>query len=180
MVVPVPIGKHILGGARIGDGATAFRIGRSRSLALTYTISVSRYAVPLSLTYTIEKKNVAPLLLYYLITPPSSFAINGNGAIVRPDSITYTPRQVSARTLLGGPLLQGYTQMVWNYSVLQWAEFQTLVQYYNPQSPLVTLTYPDEHGTWVQRQVVMTPPTYGTMIAGQVVTGISFTFTRLF
>lgn len=174
-----PIGLGLLGQSRYGDQSTVQLIPHRASLGLSYSITASKYSLGLGLSYTLQRPNTGPLLLYYLITPPSNFALNGDGSIIRPDQITYQPRTVAARTLLGGPLLQGYASMSWQYSVLQWSEFSQLVSFYNAANPVVRVTYPDEQGTWVQKSAVMHPPTYGTMTMGKVVIGVSFTFTRL-
>jgi hypothetical protein len=162
MTVLAPLGSAVLGQTRLGDGSETMLRPRATPLLLTYTVTQSKYAQPLAITYTVERRNVAPLLIYYAISPATNFAINGNGAFISPDQVTYTLRPVANRTLIGGPLLQGVPQVTWTYSVLQIDEFDTLIAFYNPQNPLVLLTYPDETGTWQQRQAIMQPPTYGT------------------
>lgn len=169
------LGTRILGMARLGDGQALLIFPRSSALPVTYTVTLSKYGVPIAITYIVERRNVAPLLIYYQIAPPTQFAINGNGNIIKPDQVTYTLRPVANRTLLGGPLLQGIPSVTWNYAVLQIDEFDLLVSLYNPQAPLVTLTYPDETGTWRQVQAVMQPPTYGTRQT-VVVYNVSFSF----
>lgn len=171
----MPLGTMILGLSRLGDGLTLHLLPRSTALAITYTISQSKYAQALAITYTVERRNVAPLLLYYQIAPPSQFAINGNGLIVNPDHVTYTLRPVANRTLIGGPLLQGIPMITWNYATLQIDEYDTLIGLYNPQAPMVLLTYPDEYGTWQQKQAVMQPPSYGTRQT-VVVSDVAFPF----
>lgn len=149
--------------SRFGDGLRVSLTPKKQALGISYTITPSKYAAPLAISYTIQKPNCAPLLIYYLISPPSAFSINGDGAIIRPDQINYGPRPIVGRTLLAAPLLQGYETMTWSYAVLAWSEFQRIIAHYNPNSPIVTLVYPDGTGTWVQRQVVMHPPVYGNM-----------------
>lgn len=173
-----PLGQLLYGQARYGDGSTVSLLPRLNALSISYVISPSKYTVPLGITYTVEYGNTTPLLIYYLITPPSNFAINGDGSIIRPDRITYTPRPVTARTLLGGPYLQGYRTVTWSYTVLQWTEFQQIISHYDPTNPVVTLTYPDETGTWVQRSVVMHPPQYGDM-TNFIISNVILSFTRI-
>lgn len=179
MATKEPIGLILPGQTRYGDGSTNALYPHVAALPITYTISISKYASALPITYTLQKAHTASLLIYYLVTPVGDFAINGDSTIIRPDRITYTPRPVSARTLLGSPLLQGYQSMTWTYSVLRWSEFQQIIQYYNPLSPTVVLTYPDQNGTWMQKSVVMHPPNYGDMTIGQVVVDVALTFTRI-
>lgn len=176
---PQPLGRGLLGQERFGDQGSTATIPRPNALGVTYTISLSGNWSPLQVTYTVQAANVAPLLVYYLITPPSRFAINGDGSIVRPDQVAYIPRPVASRSLVGGPFLQGYKTMSWTWTTLQVAEFNKLIGFYNPQSPIVQITYPDETGTWVQRQAVMLPPQYGTQSTISV-SDVVFTFSRLF
>lgn len=147
-------------------------------MSVQYTIVSTQFGVAVPVTYTIERANVSPLLLYYLITPPANFAINGDGSIIAPDQLIYTPRPVAGRTLIAGPLLQGYEQMTWIYTTMQPAEFTHLLSFYDPTNPVVTLTYLDKTGTWVQRRAYMHPPTYGTRET-VAVNGVSLVFTGL-
>ncbi len=175
---PNPLGAGTLGMARQGDEQMTSVRGHTAALPISYSICISLHAASVALTYTIERNNVAQLLCYYLISPTGAFSINGDATIIAPDQITYTPRPVAQRTLLAGAVLQGFKSMTWQYSTLQLAEWMHLVSYYNPQSPTVTLTYPDETGTWVQRQAQMLPPNYGQQET-VVLSGASFTFTGL-
>lgn len=172
------LGKGVLALTRQGDYAYATIRPVSRSLPLSYTVVSSQYAKSLALSTTILGKNVAPLLLAYQTTPIPDFALNGDGTIIRPDHITYTPAQPMGRTLLGGGLLQGYKGMIWNYGALRWSEFAHLLSFYSPTMPVVSVTYPDETGNWSQRQAVLLPPSYGTQV-GTLVYDVSLTFTRL-
>ncbi len=176
--IPNPLGAGTLGMARLGDEQMTLSRGHTSVLGVSYTISVSLHASALSVNYTVQKNNVAPLLVYYLISPLSVFSINGDATIIAPDQITYTPRPVTARTLLAGPILQGYKTMTWQWTTLQLPEWQHLISFYNPQSPGVTLTYPDETGTWVNRQVELLPPNFGQQQT-VVLEGASMTFTGL-
>jgi hypothetical protein len=175
MTIFAPLGAAILAQARLGDGKETTLRPRASSLPITYTIAISKYVAVVPITYTIERRNVAPLLLYYQLIPPTQFAINGNASLINPDHVTYTLRPVANRTLIGGPLLQGIPSITWNYAVLQIDEYDALLALYTPQNPLVVLTYPDESGIWQQRQAVMQPPTYGTRQT-VVVTDIALTF----
>lgn len=161
MTINVAVGLTGPGTTRLGDGLESTLRPHAIALALTYTVVISKYAVPLQITATVERRDVAPLLLYYLVTSPSDFAINGISSIVQPDHVTYTLRPVVGRTLIAGPLLQGVPMVVWNYAVLSVDEFNAIINLYNPQNPLVTITYPDENGTWLQKKAVMEPPSYG-------------------
>ena len=118
------------------------------------------------------------MMLYYTISPQEFISINGDSSIIAPDQITYTPRIVSNRTVVGTPQLQNYKTMTWAWSVLSVSEYSDLIAHYNPNNPIVTLVYPDETGTWVQRQAVIHPPSYGTQ-STQFVNNVSMTFTRL-
>ncbi len=175
---PNPLGVGTLGMARLGDEQMTLSRGRTSVLGVSYSISVSLHAASVAVNYSVQKNNVTPLLVYYLISPLSVFSINGDATIIAPDQITYTPRPVTARTLLAGPILQGYKTMTWQWTTLQLSEWQHLASFYNAQSPGVTLTYPDETGTWVQRAVTMIPPQYGQQQT-VVLEGMSMTFTGL-
>jgi hypothetical protein len=159
----LPLGQNILGISRLGDDLTTLLYPRSNALALSYTLAPSQFALPLPITYTIQKPHVAPLLLYYLITPVTNFAINGDGSIIAPDRVTPVLPPVAGRTLTAAPLLQGFPQIAWQYTALSWSEWQALIAHYDPNNTVVTITYPDETGFWVQRQAVMHPPSYGEM-----------------
>jgi hypothetical protein len=179
MTTIYPLGKGALAQVRLGDEQTTNSRPLSAALGLTCTISASQYSAALGLTCTIQRANVASLLLYCVIVPASAFAINGDGTIIAPDQITYTPRDVVGRTLSANPLLQGYASMTWNYSKLQLAEFTQLLSYYNPLSPVVLVTSPDENGNWIQQQLVMHPPTYGSQ-STVIMNNVALTFTRMF
>lgn len=153
----------LYGLSRFGDGLRISLLPKQNALGISYVITPSMYASPIPASYTIQRPNTVPLLAYYLITPPSRFSINGDGSIIRPDQINYALRPVTARTLLAGPILQGYETMTWTYSVLSWSEWNRIISHYSPASPVVTLVYPDATGTWAQRQATMHPPAYGTM-----------------
>lgn len=157
-----PLGQGMLAQARIGDGLASGLRPLTQSVGITYTIANSQHSEAVGLTYTILKGGSATALLYYTITPAPVFSINGDGSIIAPDQLTYVPRSVVARTLVAQPLLQGYEQMTWYYSALQVFEAQHLLSFYNPDSPQVLLTYPGEDGLWIQRQVAMLPPNYGS------------------
>ena len=173
--VYAPLARGVLAQARTGDGLETQLRPLTNALSVSYTISLSKYGVAFSATYVVENANVAPLLLYYQVAPPADFTINGNGFIVQPDQVTYTLRPIANRTLIGGPLLQGVPQVIWTYSVMNIDEFDLLIGFYNPQSTLVTITYPDENGAWVQRKAVMVPPTYGSRQTTMVY-GVALTF----
>ena len=179
MTTKYPLGQGALAQVRYGDEQTTNSRPLSQALSLSCTISSSQYNAALGLTCTVQRANVASLLLYCVIAPPSAFAINGDGTIIAPDNITYTPRDVVGRTLSANPLLQGYMSMTWNYSRLQLPEFTQLLGYYNPQNPVVLVTYPDENGTWTQQQLVMHPPTYGSQ-STVIMNNVALTFTRMF
>ncbi len=174
-----PLGRGVFGMARLGDLSMTATRGHATPLGLSYVVSPSKYAKPLGVTYVIQKANTGICLLYYLITPPSNFAINGDGTIIAPDQVTYTPRPVVGRSLLANPLLQGYSTMTWTYSTLQLSEYNHLLSFYKSQSPKVLLTFPDNTGTWVQRNASMLPPSYGLLETVQV-TNVSLVFTGLF
>lgn len=158
-----PLGTGSLGQVRIGDKSMAGVLPRSTALGLTFTVSESKYNLPLGLTYTAQANNVAILQLYFLATPPQGFSINGDTTIVTPDQVTIAPRPVVGRTLFANPLLQGYQIMTWTYTLLQQAEAQHLISFYNPASPQVTLVYINDEGTWVQRRATMVPPNLGNL-----------------
>lgn len=161
MSIHAEVGLIPLGMSRCGDGLETTIRPRAFALTLTYTVVVSKYTVPLQITATIERRNVAPLLIYYQVTANQAFAINGTPLIVQPDQVTYALRPVIGRTLIAGPLLQGIPTVIWNYSVLQLDEFTAIIGFYNAQNPLVTIVYPDETGTWLQKKAVMQPPMFG-------------------
>jgi len=170
-----PLALGILGADRLGDGSGSTLRLLTSSLGLTATISTSQYGVALGLTATIVSPFARPLLLYSLITPLFGFSINNDQTIIAPDQMTFPLRPVTARTLLGGPQLQGFEQVVWSYTILQLGEYAHLLSFYNPQSPQVTIVFPDKTGTWVKRAAVMRPPAYGTQTT-VVVTGVVLTF----
>ncbi len=157
-----PVGKGVIGQVRYGDELTAGALSRTASLGISYSIAGSKYSVAMGLTYTVQHSNVGILQLYYLITPATSFAINGDATIVAPDQVTYTPRQVVAHDLLASPLLGGFAVVTWTYTMLLQPEAQHLLSFYNPLNPVVLLVYPSEDGIWVQRQATMVPPNYGS------------------
>jgi hypothetical protein len=173
-----PFGLGVLGRERFGDQQAGGTLPRSTAMGLSFTVAASKYSVPMGLTYTLQANNVAILQLYYLIAPPTQFAINGDASIISPDQVTYTPRQVAARDLLGNPLFGGYAGVTWTYTLLQQVEAQYLLAFYNPVSPVVTLTYPSEDGLWVQRRASMLPPNYGSWETISV-TGLTLTFLLL-
>jgi len=152
-----------LGISRLGDGLGFSLLPRINALGVSYSISPSKYAVPLSLTYTVQRPHTAPLLIYYLVAPPSRFSINGDSSIVRPDRMTPGSRPVTARTLLASPIIQGFETVTWSYSTLLWAEFQQIIGHYDPTNPIVIIGFPDQSGSWVLRKAVFHPPAYGEM-----------------
>ena len=168
-------GSAVLAQARPGDGQLLAGRPLAAALAMSYQIGSIQRQVALAVSYTIERKNVAPLLVYYQIVPPSVFLLAGQPLPVQPDHVSYAPAPVVGRTLLGGPLLQGYKQMAWSYSVLPWKLYSQMLALYNPQQPLIAACYPDENGTWVQRTIVMHPPSYGTQQT-VLVYDVTFTF----
>ena len=171
-------GTSVYGLARFGDGLAVSIKPKKNAMGISYSITPSKHAQPMGVTYTVQKPNTAPMLIYYLVTPPSTIAINGDGSIKKPDRVTYTPRPVAGRTLIGGPLLQGYPLVTWSYTVLSWSDLQSFMKYYNPTNPIVTVIYPDETGTWIQRLGVMHPPTFGDMQT-MLVTNVSISFSIL-
>lgn len=172
------IGQGVLAQVRYGDEqATALR-PLTQAIGLSYTVSTSRFAAPLALAYTIMRPNVASMQLFYTIAPLVPFAINGDSTIVKPDQMVHSPRPVVARTLIAGPQIQGYKTVTWTYSVLQLAEYNHLISFYNPRNPVVLLTYPDENGVVVQRNATMHPPAYGTQTT-VTMTSVSFIFTNI-
>ena len=171
-----PLGQGLLGEVRPGDELQNGILLRAAALSLTADIAASQHSAAIIISGRISLTDAAPLLLFALLLPGGAFAINGDSSIIAPDQVNYIPRGVAARTLLGGPILQGFPQVVWTYSTIMRSEFAAILKYYNPQSPAVTLTYPDQGGTWVQRRAIMRPPTYGTQwtvsISGLVLTFI--------
>lgn len=172
------LGTGVFGLDRLGDGNQNLLVPQRNALLVSWTTQISKYSKPLSVTWTVQRPNASALLVYYLVTPTPDFAIDGDTSIIKPDKITYTPRSVSGRTLVGGPVLQGYALMSWQYSVLTWPEWNQIISHYNPLDPVVLLTWPDEYGTWQQKNVVMLPPTYGGMTT-TLISGAVLTFTRL-
>lgn len=173
-----PLGQGVFGQARLGDEQNTNVFPRRNALGITYTIVQSQHSTSLALSYTLQRNLRAPLVLYYLIGPTLAFAINGDTTIVAPDQITYTPRPVTNYALSGQPLLQGFKTMAWTWTTIQEPEAMHLLSFYDPQNPQVLLSYPDETGTWVQRQVFMLPPNYGAQETVSV-TGLVLTFTGL-
>jgi hypothetical protein len=153
----------IFGQPRYGDELGISLLPRVNAMGLSYIIVASKYAVPMGLTYTIQRPHTAPMLIYYLIVPPSNFTINGDGSIINPDQMNYGPRPVVARSLLATPIEQGLDAVTWSWAILSWPEYKQIVSHYNPVSPIVTIGYIGEDGNWAQRQAVMHPPTYGHM-----------------
>jgi hypothetical protein len=157
-----PVGKFLPALSVLGNGGYTFQRPVSQALQISYTIGISKYTSALQISYTIEKKHVTPLMLYYEIAPATTFALNSDEHIIKPDHITYTPAPVTGHTLIGGLLIQGYRQMTWTYAALRWSEFQHLLSFYNPQSPRVKVTFLDEYGNWVTQSLMMRAPTYGS------------------
>jgi hypothetical protein len=168
----------ILGVSRFGDGLGIAYYPRTNTLSLSYTASPSKYSVPMGVTYTIQRYHTSILMLYYLVAPPSRFSINGDSSIIRPDQMTPVLRPVVARTLLAAPVIQGFEGVTWTYSVLQWSEFNQIISHYNPNSPIVTIGFPDKTGTWVLRQAVFHPPVYGEMQT-KLIYNVSLSFSIL-
>ena len=164
--------------ARFGDLSSSGVRAYAYGLAVSYTVVPSQYAAPLHVTYRIEGPGVAPMLVYYLVVPPTGFTINGDATIVSPDMVNYIPRPVTGRTLLAEPLLQGFRTMTWTWSVLRESEAEHLFSFYDPQNPWVILVYPDETGTWRQVRAAMLPPQYGVRETVSV-TNVVLTFTGL-
>jgi|SRR4029077_1880191 len=155
------LGQGMMGSERYGDGLSTGIRPLTQVLGLTYTATQSQYGAAIGLTYSAQAPNVGILQLYFQVTPAQDFAINGDTTIVSPDQVTYTPIPVVARTLLANPIIQGYKVMIWTYTLLQLPEAQYLLSFYNPTSPLVVLTYPNDDGIWVQRRASMLPPGQG-------------------
>jgi hypothetical protein len=172
------LGTWLYGPSRYGEGLGIALYPKTNVLGITYTTSISKYAVPIGVSYTIQRPRTAPMLVYYLVTPPSQFTINGDGSIINPDQVSYVPIPVTARTLLASPILQGLKGITWSYAVLAWADFNRIAIHYNSKSPIVTIGYPDETGTWALRMAVMHPPVYGTMQT-MYVYNASFSFSIL-
>lgn len=168
----------ILGVSRFGDGLGIAYYPRNNALNLSYTASPSKYSVACGVTYTIQRYHTSILMIYYLVAPPSRFSINGDSSIIRPDQMTPTPRPVVARTLLASPVEQGFESVTWNYTVLSWPEFNQIISHYNPNSPIVTIGFPDKSGTWVLRQAVFHPPAYGEMQT-KLIHNVSLSFSLL-
>lgn len=168
-------GKSVLGFSRLGDGSYTFVRPLSSVLSVSYSITLSKYSTALPVTYIIEKAHVSSLQVYYQISPPTQFAINGDEMIVRPDHITYTPLPVVGHTLLGSSILQGYRTMTWTYTLIRWSEYAHLLSFYNPQQPEVMVNYPDDNGDWQQKRLIMTPPVLGTL-QQMIISNLSFTF----
>lgn len=179
-VVRHTLGSNLLGADRLGDLKNGASLGYAAPLSVTYTIAVSKYNSALPVTYTVQRSPSSSLLVYYIVTGPSSFTMSGDSYIVSPDQIVYTPRQVTARTLLGGPILQGYSSMTWTWSVLTWNEYQRIIGKYDPHNPVILIAYPDQTGTWQQRKAAMHPPVYGTMGVGQTIQDLQITFYKLY
>src|SRR6185437_12111579 len=99
-------------------------------MQLTYTITPTKYSYNVPLTYTIQAANTAPLLLYYVVAPQPTFAINGAVLDLAPDRVNYTLPPVASRTLAGMPILQGRRTVTFTYSVLQWPELEQLTNFY--------------------------------------------------
>ncbi len=173
-----PLGHNVLGQARYGDLSLNSIRSLTSAITVSYTTVGSPFATALSVSYSAQWTRGNTLLIYYLTTPTPAFSINGDTTIISPDRITYVPRPVVSRTLIAGPILQGYDSMQWTYTVLMGTEFTHLFSFYDPTNPVVTLVFPDKTGTWVQRQVVMHPPTYGSRTT-VVVNNAVLSFTRL-
>lgn len=174
-----PLGQEVYGQARLGDGQSVQIYPRSSALSVSYAITPSKYGAALSVSYTLQRGWAAPLAIYYTTSANAGYSIQLDSSIIAPDTVIYQPRAVAGRTLLGGQLLQGYDSMVWNYSVLQWSEFQKIISYYDPLNPVVTIGFLDPSGGWSQQQAVMHPPQYGTM-STFLISDIQLSFTRLF
>jgi hypothetical protein len=174
----IPIGSGTFGRHRFGDEVANGTLPRTAALGLSFAISGSQYSANMGLSFTVQAPRVAILQCYFLIAAPTQFAINGDGSIVSPDQVSYSPRTVAARDLLANPLFGGFAQMTWTYTTIQQAEAQHLLSFYNPGSPTVLLTYPDENGLWVQRRATMLPPNYGSWET-VIVTNLVLTFLLL-
>lgn len=153
----------IFGQPRYGDELGISLLPRVNAMGISYSVTLSKYAVNMGITYKVQKPHTAPMLIYYLITPPSNFTINGDGSFINPDQMNYGPRPVVARSLLATPIEQGFDTVTWSWSVLSWPEYHQIISYYNPAAPIVTIGYFGQYGNWEQRQAVMHPPTYGHM-----------------
>ena len=173
-----PLATGMLGEIRVGHQLASGLRPLTSAVPVTYTIANSQHSATTRVTYTVLKGGSSTIQVYYTCTSTSVFSINGDGTIIAPDQVTYTPRPVVAHTLIAQPLLQGYRMMTWTYTVLQEFEAMHLLSFYNPVSPMVLLTYPDENGLWVQRQASMLPPNYGQQET-VTVSGFSLVFLLL-
>lgn len=173
-----PLGNGMIGQVRLGDELASNLRPLTTAIPVTYTITFSKYAEAVGVTYTIQAPNTAIMQVYYVVAPPQHFAINSDATIIAPDQVQYNPRSVLARSLLATPLLQGYETMIWTYTVLQEHEAQHLLSFYNPLSPQVLLTYPDDNGVWVQRTASMLPPNEGQRET-VTISGLTLTFLLL-
>lgn len=163
---------------RLGDLSATLQFPTSKALLITYTIRPEGGA-GLLINYTVEPFGAAAIPIVYWVTPAiQDFSINGTVLLARPTNHYYTfPAQVGYDQM-GVPEKQGWTTVVWEYDVMLDTTIAQLMSFYNPQSPEVVITYPNELGFWTQKQAMMQPPDLGTR---QTIEhdSVKFTFTHI-
>jgi hypothetical protein len=130
-----------------------------------------------SLAVSAPGSKALPLWLV-VASPIQTFSINADTSIPKPVTVSYArPPQVGT-DLSGVGVVQGYSSVQWQYPLLADHDIALLMGHYHPDSPQVTLTFPDEFGSWVQLAGMMQPPSLGSR-STIVHNGVSLTFTHL-
>jgi hypothetical protein len=159
-MIPNPLGKQGFGGYDFGNG-----VGHSWQkffAALPISYATVAYASTCLITYAIQVPAIASLMLTYQIAPLiTDFSINGV-LVARPNTMNYGLPGTIGSDIDGVPIIQGYASVSWQYDVLSDSAIGLLMALYNPVLPEVTITYPNEMGSWVTKKAMFTPPVLGT------------------
>jgi hypothetical protein len=93
----------------------------------------------------------------------AKFLINSDGSTPQPHNMRHIPRPEVGTSLSGKPIKQGYASLEAQYVILPYGKMSKLFSLYDPNNPVVTITYDDPiTGQSVTRSAVMHEPTIGS------------------
>lgn len=182
--MPIPFGHFRPAESELGDGAIPAAAPPQSNFG-RISLPVQYYVLPqgsftVDVLYDIEHVDHFGLAIYYLVGPAhNTFAINGTTEIPAPETMRYIPPGQLGLDLSLGVVIQGYAAVSWSWASLSYSEAETLLSFYNPQAPQVTVTYPNEQGFWVTRNAMMQPPQIGQRAGGESYQGLTLLFTHI-
>lgn len=145
----VALGASVMGGVIPGGIAQLPNVTQG-SVPVSFTVA-NPVGAGLEVDFTLQGVSQNYLTIgYWTALPALGFTINGV-SVRAPQHLVYTPRQTLGRDLQGITITQGSTTLLWQYDLLTDADMATLMALFNPTSPQVTITYPNELGFWVQK-----------------------------